>query len=124
MGWLFSHFFLFRAIAESTMIIGADVSHAAPGMVDMASMTAMIASLDKNCPRYGAAVQSKGKEKAALVSTRCFDHLSHGGSQMRVVGLLSSNGQISTSINTTSSLAMELKNAVSSPLSGVETFSS
>lgn len=44
----------------STMIIGADVSHAAPGMVDMASMAAMTVSLDKSCSRYGAAVQSNG----------------------------------------------------------------
>lgn len=42
------------------MIIGADVSHAAPGMVDMASMAAMTVSLDKSCSRYGAAVQSNG----------------------------------------------------------------
>ena len=88
MGWLFSHFLLFKAIAESTMIIGADISHTAPGTVDMASMTAMIVSLDKTCPRYGAAVESNGKGKGALVSTRCFDHLSHGGSQMRVVGVV------------------------------------
>ena len=41
------------------MIIGADVSHAAPGLVD-ASMAAMTVSLDKTCSRYGAAVQSNG----------------------------------------------------------------
>ena len=41
------------------MIIGADVSHAAPGLVD-ASMAAMTVSLDKTCSRYGAAVESNG----------------------------------------------------------------
>ena len=34
---------------ESTMIVGADVSHAAPGMGGMASMAAMTVSLDNQC---------------------------------------------------------------------------
>lgn len=41
------------------MIIGADVSHAAPGL-EQASMAAMTVSLDKTCSRYGAAVESNG----------------------------------------------------------------
>ena len=54
---------------EPTMIIGADVSHAAPGMVDMASMAAMTVSLDKSCSRYGAAVQSNGHRVEMITST-------------------------------------------------------
>ena len=42
------------------MIIGADVSHAAPGL-DQASMAAMTVSLDTTCSRYGAAVETNGK---------------------------------------------------------------
>ena len=51
------------------MIIGADVSHAAPGMVDMASMAAMTVSLDKTCSRYGAAVESNGHRVEIITST-------------------------------------------------------
>ena len=51
------------------MIIGADVSHAAPGMVDMASMAAMTVSLDKSCSRYGAAVQSNGHRFEMITSS-------------------------------------------------------
>ena len=42
------------------MIIGADVSHPAPGL-EQASMAAMTVSLDRTCSRYGAAVQTNGK---------------------------------------------------------------
>ena len=41
------------------MIIGADVSHAAPGL-EQESFAAMTMSLDKTCSRYGAAVESNG----------------------------------------------------------------
>ncbi|MCJ1277895.1 hypothetical protein MMC21_005709 [Puttea exsequens] len=44
---------------EPTMIIGADVSHAAPGL-EQESFAAMTMSLDKTCSRYGAAVESNG----------------------------------------------------------------
>lgn len=48
------------------MIIGADVSHAAPGL-EQASMAAMTVSLDKTCSRYGASVQSNGKRVEMIV---------------------------------------------------------
>ena len=54
---------------EPTMIIGADVSHAAPGMVDMASMAAMTVSLDRSCSRYGAAVESNGHRVEMISSS-------------------------------------------------------
>ena len=57
------------------MIIGADVSHAAPGMVDMASMAAMTVSLDKSCSRYGAAVQSNGHRVEMITSANVRDML-------------------------------------------------
>lgn len=57
------------------MIIGADVSHAAPGMVDMASMAAMTVSLDKTCARYGAAVQSNGLRKEMITSSNIHEML-------------------------------------------------
>ena len=50
-----------------TMIIGADVSHAAPGL-EQASMAAMTFSLDRTCSRYGAAVQSNGKRVEMISS--------------------------------------------------------
>lgn len=50
------------------MIIGADVSHAAPGL-EQASMAAMTVSLDKQCCRYGAAVQSNGKRVEMITGT-------------------------------------------------------
>lgn len=50
------------------MIIGADVSHAAPGL-DQASMAAMTVSLDKTCSRYGAAVQSNGSRVEMITGT-------------------------------------------------------
>lgn len=57
------------------MIIGADVSHAAPGMVDMASMAAMTVSLDKSCSRYGAAVESNGHRVEMITSENIRDML-------------------------------------------------
>ena len=54
---------------ESTMIVGVDVSHAAPGTVDMASMAAMTVSLDKTCSRYGAAIQSNGHRVEMIESS-------------------------------------------------------
>lgn len=50
------------------MIIGADVSHAAPGL-EQASMAAMTVSLDKTCSRYGAAVQSNGSRVEMITGT-------------------------------------------------------
>ena len=57
------------------MIIGADVSHAAPGMVDMASMAAMTVSLDRTCSRYGAAVQSNGHRVEMIESSNIHEML-------------------------------------------------
>lgn len=48
--------FLFPA---KTLIIGADVSHASPGS-PQASMAAMTMSMDKECSRFAAAVQTNG----------------------------------------------------------------
>ena len=42
-----------------TMILGADVSHAAPGSAQ-ASMAALTMSMDTTCSRYAAGVQSNG----------------------------------------------------------------
>ena len=50
------------------MIIGADVSHAAPGL-EQASMAAMTVSLDLQCCRYGAAVESNGKRVEMITGT-------------------------------------------------------
>ena len=57
------------------MIIGADVSHAAPGMVDMASMAALTVSLDRSCSRYGAAVQSNGHRVEMITSSNIHEML-------------------------------------------------
>ena len=56
------------------MIIGADVSHAAPGL-EQASMAAMTVSLDKTCSRYGAAVESNGKRVEMIMKENIFDML-------------------------------------------------
>jgi len=56
------------------MIIGADVSHAAPGL-EQASMAAMTVSLDRTCSRYGAAVQSNGKRVEMIVGQNILDML-------------------------------------------------
>lgn len=47
------------AFAVSTLIIGADVSHAAPG-AQAASMAAMTFSMDKLATRYAAACETNG----------------------------------------------------------------
>ncbi|KAL6721013.1 Protein argonaute [Lecanora helva] len=51
-----------------TMIIGADVSHPAPGL-EQASMAAMTVSLDPLCCRYGAAVETNGKRVEMITGT-------------------------------------------------------
>lgn len=56
------------------MIIGADVSHAAPGL-EQASMAAMTVSLDKTCSRYGAAVQSNGSRVEMITGTNISEML-------------------------------------------------
>lgn len=53
--------------AEPTMIIGADVSHAAPGL-EQASMAAMTMSLDRTASRYAAAVESNGSRVEMITS--------------------------------------------------------
>ena len=60
---------------ESTMINGAGVSHAAPGMVDMAFMAAMATSLDRTCSRYGVAVQSNGHRVEMIKSSNIHEML-------------------------------------------------
>ena len=56
-----------------TMIIGADVSHAAPGL-EQASMAAMTVSLDKTCSRYGASVESNGK-RVEMITPRNVENM-------------------------------------------------
>ncbi|KAI0814058.1 Piwi domain-containing protein [Xylaria sp. FL0064] len=51
-----------------TMIIGVDVSHAAPGS-GAASMAAMTVSMDKNATRYAAACEVNGWREELLQST-------------------------------------------------------
>ena len=55
------------------MIIGADVSHAAPGLTQ-ASMAAMTVSLDTTCSRYGAAVESNGY-RVEIITPKNVDRL-------------------------------------------------
>ena len=57
------------------MIVGGDVSHAAPGMVDMASMVAMTVSRDRTCSRYGAAVHSDGHRVEMIESSNIHEML-------------------------------------------------
>ncbi|TLD33673.1 hypothetical protein PspLS_00928, partial [Pyricularia sp. CBS 133598] len=47
------------AFKKPTMMIGCDVSHAAPG-AQQASMAAITVSMDKDCARYAAAVETNG----------------------------------------------------------------
>lgn len=54
--------------SKPTMIIGADVSHAAPGL-DAPSMAAMTMSMDKNACRYIAACQSNASH-AEMIAER------------------------------------------------------
>ncbi|KAI1131443.1 Piwi domain-containing protein [Nemania abortiva] len=53
-----------------TMIIGVDVSHAAPGS-GQPSMAAMSVSLDKNATRYAAGCETNGWRDEVLLSTAC-----------------------------------------------------
>ncbi|TGJ79671.1 hypothetical protein E0Z10_g9093 [Xylaria hypoxylon] len=55
---------------DPTMMIGVDVSHAAPGS-DSASMASMTVSMDKNATRYAAACESNGWRQEILQSTTC-----------------------------------------------------
>lgn len=52
---------------KPTMIIGADVSHAAPGSL-APSFAAMTMSLDAYCSRYAAAVQTNGQRVEIIAS--------------------------------------------------------
>lgn len=51
------------------MIIGADVSHAAPGMVNAASFAALTVSMDLYCSRYAAAVETNGSRVEMIATT-------------------------------------------------------
>ncbi|KAI1359066.1 Piwi domain-containing protein [Xylaria arbuscula] len=53
-----------------TMMIGVDVSHAAPGS-SMASMAAMTVSMDRNATRYAASCEVNGWRVELLQSTTC-----------------------------------------------------
>ena len=53
---------------KPTMIIGADVSHAAPGSI-APSFAAMTMSLDPYCSRYAAAVQTNG-QRVEIIATQ------------------------------------------------------
>ena len=53
--------------SKPTMIIGADVSHAAPGSL-APSFAAMTMSLDPYCSRYAAAVQTNGQRVESIAS--------------------------------------------------------
>ncbi|KAI8951243.1 Piwi domain-containing protein [Xylaria longipes] len=53
-----------------TMMIGVDVSHAAPGS-GAPSMAAMTVSMDKNATRYAAACEVNGWREEILQSTTC-----------------------------------------------------
>ena len=52
---------------EPTMIIGADVSHAAPG-ISQVSIAAITVSMDKTASRYCAAVQSNGVRRELIAN--------------------------------------------------------
>ena len=54
--------------SKPTMIIGADVSHAAPGSL-APSFAAMTMSIDTYCSRYAAAVQSNG-HRVEMIATQ------------------------------------------------------
>jgi len=54
-------------VRGSTMIIGADVSHAAPGS-DQGSMAAFTVSMDKDCARYLARCETNGR-RVEIIST-------------------------------------------------------
>ena len=50
----------FGSFTKPTLIIGADVSHAAPGATDIPSMACMTFSTNLMCTRYAAAVETNG----------------------------------------------------------------
>ena len=54
--------------SRRTMIIGADVSHGAPGSL-APSMAAMTVSMDATCTRYAAACETNG-HRAEMIATR------------------------------------------------------
>jgi len=52
-----------------TMIIGADVSHAAPGAIDAASMAAITMTINKECTRYAAQCDTNGARVEMITTT-------------------------------------------------------
>lgn len=58
-----------------TMIIGADVSHAAPGMPGAASFAALTMSLDAIAARYAAAVETNGSRVEMIAPRNIEDML-------------------------------------------------
>lgn len=56
------------------MIIGADVSHAAPGMPNAASFAAMTVSMDLICARYAAAVETNGS-RVEMIATQNIEEM-------------------------------------------------
>ena len=73
--------------SKNTMIMGADVSHAAPGS-NTPSFAAMTMSLDLYCSRYAAAVQTNGHRVEMISShviaamlTPLFNHWSQNVGQ-------------------------------------------
>lgn len=53
---------------KPTMIIGADVSHAAPGAKEIPSMASMTFSVNHLCTRYAAAVDTNG-HRVEMITT-------------------------------------------------------
>ena len=56
------------------MIIGADVSHAAPGMANAASFAAITVSMDPYCSRYAAAVETNGS-RVEMIATQNIEEM-------------------------------------------------
>ncbi|KAI9685409.1 MAG: hypothetical protein M1822_004540 [Bathelium mastoideum] len=56
------------SFSKPTLIMGGDVSHAAPGSVDIPSMACMTFSTNKPCTRYAAAIQTNG-HRVELISS-------------------------------------------------------
>jgi eukaryotic translation initiation factor 2C len=57
-----------------TMIIGADVSHAAPGVQDQGSMAAITCSMDSSFTRYSALCDTNGN-RVEIISTQNIQRL-------------------------------------------------
>lgn len=57
------------------MIIGADVTHPAPGSVSGCSYGAITVSMDRICARYAAAVESNGERVEILTAKSIEDML-------------------------------------------------